>query len=365
MAKRQVGEATRFLSALYGETGGLVEVRVKDHDGDIVTREFCNTFATVEKLNDRHGARAQKNAIYFGVGKRTSRTNGKKENVASVPALWADIDINKLSALGWSFETTVRAFDALPGMLQPSALVHSGGGLHAYWFLDTPHDLTNVESEEEWHAAVKKFETVCKMFQGHMGSDMVWDVSRVLRLPGSFNARSGKMARIIWCYHWHRHALSDLADMIAEFDLYLGPAGFVTKDELPQRVENGLDHKRALELNWEETGRGWQKRYDGMWEGTRLGGGYPFIGLDDAQLRATAILYSYNKDNDDVIVERVLRKTMDIKRRDAPNEHWDMDEEARKIKDKLDRWVPKWDFMEKQRAAEKRRLAKEAKANEQ
>lgn len=359
MARRNEGEATRFLKSLYGDySGGRIEVRVKNKDDEIVTREFVTTFAAVEDLVGQYGGRLDRNAVYYGVGKRGNLRNGKKKNVVSVPALWADIDINKLSGLGWKWETTVRAFEDLPYTLRPSALVNSGGGLHAYWFLDEPVSLEGL-SDQDWNDEVRRFETVCKAVQGHMGSDMVWDVSRVLRLPGSFNARAGKAAHIIWCYHWQRASLDALADAIEDFDLYLGPDGFVTKDELPKRREDGLDHKKALELNWEETGRGWLKRHDQMWESTRLGGGYPFIGLDEAQLRATALRYSYSKDKPDVIVREVLRHTLRIKKRDAKDESWNMDAEAQKIRDKLDRWMPKWDAMEKARRAETRRLRKE------
>jgi hypothetical protein len=49
---------------------------------------------------------------------------GEKQNVLQFPAVWADFDE--------PLEAFQRKMDGIP---EPSALVKSGGGCHAYWLL--------------------------------------------------------------------------------------------------------------------------------------------------------------------------------------------------------------------------------------
>lgn len=61
--------------------------------------------------------------IYFGVATRDGE-GGEKQNVLQFPAVWADFDE--------PLEAFQRKMDGIP---EPSALVKSGGGCHAYWLI--------------------------------------------------------------------------------------------------------------------------------------------------------------------------------------------------------------------------------------
>lgn len=366
--QKKATETVEFLQNLHEATQGTgrIEVRAKSIEGPVVAREFCTTYDKVQRFADKYGTREQKLAVYVGVGKRIAATDGKKENVASVPALWADIDVGKH---GWDYATIVQALHDLPGCLQPSALVHSGGGLHAYWLLDKPCAFDNCSDTYEWNDEVARFETVNKLFEQHCASDNVFDISRVLRLPGTFNAKRGKECHVIWFYRWHKHDLETLEKHMTDFDKYLGPAGFVPKEELPI-MQEGHDAVNAFRYAVEPGKRNWESKHESIWSRTRIGGGFPFYGLDEAQLLATAYLWAFQTDFDggdeakrQRIVTRVLERTKLIKAEDhtgARNEHWDWDSEETKIRYKLDRWVAKWAFLQEARAQEKRKAAKEA-----
>ena len=73
-------------------------------------------------------------SVYFGVAKRR-REGGGKQDVLGVTALWADIDTVNL---GWDTDKCAKILHDAPREVSPSALIHSGGGLHAYWFLKSP-----------------------------------------------------------------------------------------------------------------------------------------------------------------------------------------------------------------------------------
>ena len=356
-----------FLLNLNGSTlgTGRIELRAKSADGPIVAREFCTTYDKVQRFADKHGGRDQKLAVYYGVGKRGAGADGTKENVLSVPALWSDIDVGKH---GWDYATIVKAFHDLPGCLQPSALVHSGGGLHAYWLLDEAIEF-DTPGKETWHTAVAEFERCNKAFGHFTGGDNVFDISRVLRLPGTFNARRAKECHVIWFYRWHKHSLAELNKAREDFGLFLGPNGFVNKLDLPI-MGQGTDAIKAYHYATDPGKRNWESKHEAIWNSTRIGGGFPYYGLDEAQLLATAYLWAFQSSEPTEelkkqrIVERVLDRTKRIKFEDkggAVNESWDLDKEADKIRAKLDRWVVKWAYISEVKAQEKREAKRVAK----
>lgn len=359
-----------FLTNLHGLSQGMgrIELRAKSVDGPILAREFCTTYDKVQRFVDKHGGRGQKLAVYYGVGKRGARTDGVKENVLSAPALWSDIDVGKH---GWDYTTIVKALHDLPGALQPSALVHSGGGLHAYWLLDEPFEF-DPPGEATWHTTVSEFEAVNKSFGQFTAGDNVFDISRVLRLPGTFNARRNKQCHVIWFYRWHKHRLWQLERELRCFGLFLGPNGFVNKADLPVMAQ-GTDAIKAYHYATDPGKRNWESKHEAIWSSTRIGGGFPYYGLDEAQLLATAYLWAFqsSEPTDELkkrrIVERVLERTKRIKLEDkggAVNESWDWESEAQKIRYKLDRWVVKWAYIAEVKAQEKRVAQRQAKTKQ-
>jgi putative DNA primase/helicase len=92
-----------------------------------------------------------------------------------VRAVYADLDAKSdegISAL-------VRRVEAFP--LPPSVLVASGGGLHPYWLLEEPLDLTTLE-------ILARFECVLRGVAGMLHADLAAaEAARVLRPPGTLN----------------------------------------------------------------------------------------------------------------------------------------------------------------------------------
>ncbi len=374
MGKKVQQTPARFLTSLYGdESGQFVELRVLDRDGSIVRRKFCGTTQSVEAVLDEFGNAKCGKSVYFGVGKRSTKKktdegkyDGTKDNIHSVPGFWVDIDVEK-AEMDWL--ETVGALHDLPGCLQPSILVKSGRGLHAYWLFDKPlvfPDRSNLDGA--WEKKVHDFEYINRQFAEMCSADNVFDITRVLRLPGSYNpkATKDKLVHVIWNYHWHRHSPMDLVAAQEDFGLFLGPKGWCAEHELPVMDTMIKKPGKALELAWDIGNRNWSRRIELLQDGTRIGGGYPYIGLDEFQLRATATMWAALKtkpaERYQTIVRSVFKMTMQIKQRWAPDERWDDDAETTKISEKLDRWIEKFELLEEINKAEKKRLAKEKKA---
>lgn len=334
------------MRALYAETkGGLVELRAIGEGKP--RRAFVTASSQVTDFIEQWGQKGGDYHVYFGVNKR-EREDGTKASVERVSALYVDIDTVKN---GWDTDEFIKLVHAMPGDLRPSACVRSGGGLHLYWFLKPV--ATDIKYVETANIALRD------IFAG----DAVQNVDRILRLPGSYNHKRKKRCELEWCHDFERRSLGHMLDACAKFDKCIGDDGRwvkktaqAKKDARQQRLDpiDGYaamygDNSRQIEKNIEEM---WAKR-------VRYHAPRGYIGIHEAALITTARYYISNKKYPE---ETVLRMAMeyieDVKRRDAPEEHWDMDKEKATVLAMYRSWKPKWDAIEranrKQREAERK-----------
>lgn len=104
---------------------------------------------------------------------------GKESDTVGAILLWADLDLYK------STMSVDQAYTFLEqsGVVPPcTAIVSTGGGLHAYWKLDTfCRDVASMKGRNHW----------LKERLLAFGADGVSDYARVLRLPETFNYKKG------------------------------------------------------------------------------------------------------------------------------------------------------------------------------
>jgi hypothetical protein len=358
MARKKAGSQTvEWLKRLYEDlSGGHIEVRFRSQDGDIVKREWCSTFERVDTLVRDYGDKDSKLSAYYGVAKRTDESKqekkGTKEHVLGTTTLWADIDTAKH---GWDLQKTARALYDLPLVLQPSALVKSGGGLHAYWFLKEPVRFERPEDTANVEDANKALGIMCS-------GDRIFDITRVLRLPGSHNARWKKPVETLFNFHWSKKCPHELMNAEMDFGKVLGPDGFVLPEDMPTeyRKVREYDLESVLRMNFGGGSKSRIKREEQLWENTRPGGGYPYYGINEAELMSTCNLYfMYGqpdwKQKREAIIDDVFRKVEKVMERypaEARGWNWDAEEDA--IADKLDRWHAQWAVLLKKLKKEKK-----------
>ncbi len=156
---------------------GLFDILYTDCNGFINLRALRDDYRASQsyKLHDYSGIskfinmNADKN-LFFAVATRDGN-GGKKENIVNIPALWSDIDFKDSSE-----ENARKLLKEFP--LEPSALIESGYGLHAYWKLTEPaeyEDIAEVEKILRGLASV-----LC-------GDPNATDASRLLRIPKTTN----------------------------------------------------------------------------------------------------------------------------------------------------------------------------------
>jgi hypothetical protein len=157
-------------------------------DGDEQTNPDGSTYRNKISLwfsadNPPHipAAWAKNCNVYFGVHPTDSRgsqySRSKIDDIAAVNCLFAEFDVpknfeNKAAALAH-----IRALDPAP-----SALVNSGGGFHCYWLLDQTYTISDAASRA-------RIQNLQYAWVEMVGGDVVKDLARVLRVPGTQNRK--------------------------------------------------------------------------------------------------------------------------------------------------------------------------------
>jgi hypothetical protein len=163
-----------FLRALFADIPGCTEVRVIEDKkgGHVVDRRWHSTVdALVADLPRLNALAAERSAgIFFGVLPRRPR-GGKKEDTFPGLVAWLDLDFKDFPGGEAEARTRLRGFP-----LEPSIVVRSGHGLHAYWILKEPTEPAILEC-------------LSKGLAKALGGDHAFDAARILRLPGTMNRK--------------------------------------------------------------------------------------------------------------------------------------------------------------------------------
>ncbi len=175
-------------------------------------------------------AESERANIYFGVCPRPSDGDAIDENIQTVRCLWCDVDdVTTKEAHGrWK----------VAGIPEPSIVVRTGNGVHAYWLLD--RDLTTAADREDLAA-------ILPGFYAAFGGDHVQNLSRVMRPPGTMNckeARKGKPSvpcSLISCKPDNTYPIGEFAKWMERRDppregVRRSSVGNVSMDFLPELI---------------------------------------------------------------------------------------------------------------------------------
>lgn len=136
---------------------------------------------------------ANKFDVFFAVGtlKETQVWNEAKQkfqvrthaNMSHHKALYADLDCGPTKEFPSQAVAiqTLREFCKTTGWFKPSYIVNSGRGVHVYWVLDQ-----EIESKI-WYEFASRFKSICAHFDLLADPTCTSDMSRVLRVPGTYN----------------------------------------------------------------------------------------------------------------------------------------------------------------------------------
>ena len=135
-----INNAADFFHTILGpalENGfGDIEIRVFPKGRPAQSLFYNSESDAAEKAYDLCNERID---VYFGTNPRMDK-GGKKDNVKYLCAFHADLDYgaegHKKKPKYADYESALNAILQFP--LQPTVLVHTGGGFHCYWVLINP-----------------------------------------------------------------------------------------------------------------------------------------------------------------------------------------------------------------------------------
>jgi len=121
--------------------------------------------------------------VYFGLGLSPKNyglhNRCLKKDISGITCLWIDVDIaHATHQKGNLAPTWDAAYNLVFEEPYPSFIVNSGGGIHAYWILDRKYFPNEIGEK------VKKWQ---QSFAGRYEIDAAHDLSRILRVPDTYN----------------------------------------------------------------------------------------------------------------------------------------------------------------------------------
>ena len=161
--------------------------------GKFPDQRFCDTRAEVEAIAQEFVA--NKVNAFYGCAKYGNENNRTHSNAKYFRALWIDIDCGETKAAeGKGYATQAEGVQAFKKFyksvnLPTPIVVNSGYGIHAYWLLE------ETIGRREWEPLAERLEELCK--ENELIVDpAVFEASRVLRIPGTFNFKGATPAEV-------------------------------------------------------------------------------------------------------------------------------------------------------------------------
>lgn len=183
---------------------------------------------------------------YLSVGTHSEKqeTRGGESTIISIPGFWGDLDIGEIGHKPAGLPNPpneTAALSIIDGLPEPSMLMHSGGGLQAFWLFDQPWILDTSEEKAKAKKAVQEWANLLEDRGKTLGFhvDKVADLARILRVPGSINHKEGLKRPV--AIRWANKPSHDLEELSA-----MGVPDSHNYEPDPQPIEDDFP------LSWNE-----------------------------------------------------------------------------------------------------------------
>lgn len=216
-----------FFNALFSGVCHGPETAIGVCANDIVSKRWTTEWFTsvsaaaafVEKNTDRSDVN-----VYYHTALHDCReisknkfARGRSETATRATAFWIDIDIAGEGHAKPGLVSSVRQLNERLATLshQPSVVVRTLGGVHLYWLLREPVDLTVAEEKAHFHQLHKRLERA--LAQAGLQPDPTADHARVFRVPGCRDnkpGRNGGKIQVDFLEADLRYNLDEIAEMV-------------------------------------------------------------------------------------------------------------------------------------------------------
>jgi len=192
-----VSEIREWLERLYSNSPGYFGVTAFAGGRPRKTQWFpTSRIDAAEKVILKYADKAD---LYLSVGTHNEPqpTRGGESTIISIPGFWSDLDIGEIGHKPASLPnppTESEALSIVEGLPEPSMLMHSGGGLQAFWIFENgPWIFSDAEDKAKAKKAIQEWANLLEEKGKERGFhvDKVADLARILRVPGSQNHKTG------------------------------------------------------------------------------------------------------------------------------------------------------------------------------
>lgn len=254
-----------FLGELFSgfEEGYITLCRFEPGQRLVSTRLRLDQIETdVQKYIDEHRI-----TLYYNVGvtrtELASSVRGSKSDVAGVGCIWMDIDLPKVDSKK-NYPPLEHVMAALGDMpLRYTTLVDTGGGVHVYWLFNEPQLFEDVKAAEKFESTLTKpWANLFKVKLAKYGAydiDSIHDVSRMLRIPGSWH-KNGKQCVVAESNYALRYSADDFLTYVEEVNVDVIVPKFIPKfkSEITGALE--LEKLEALQVNSPAFKKVWERK---------------------------------------------------------------------------------------------------------
>jgi len=232
-------ETCQFLNAIFSANpSGFIEIRMIRKKE--VRQFFYRKPSQVAKDLFTNKAHLLSNwDVYFGACPRKEK-RGSEKDISSVGTLFADIDCV-------SDEEREKRLASLKRFeISPSIIISSGHGIHCYWLLRRGYGIKSKEGLLHVKGYVKGLALA-------LGGDKTFDLSRVLRLPGTKNLKNPQHPLPVRVLEMNPDRNYDLKDFqkfwVKVEDTPLTPK--ISPEDIPDRFWRVLEEDHRLKDTWE------------------------------------------------------------------------------------------------------------------
>jgi hypothetical protein len=179
-----------FLNFLYGNEHGLyiryASLEIKPNKTIIPKYKYTKNIENLLKLEGKKDR-------YMSIALRKNNKVNTQKGVAYTNVLFMDLDFHEYSETQALKERAIKALDNDVLLCQYSCIVDSGRGIHVYYKL--PEPLYREEFKQAQKILID-YAFGVKFVKGCVDNNAK-DVSRILRLPGTINSKTGTHAVVV------------------------------------------------------------------------------------------------------------------------------------------------------------------------
>jgi hypothetical protein len=182
------------------------------------------------------------------LGSRPARGRGTEADSTVMTALWLEADLNgapdgRGGLVRGAFASHESARALLSRFLEPTMLVRSGYGLHAYWVFSERLDLRSESARARAKALLRGWQeahrVVAREDFGVKKLDSTHDLARVFRPPGSFNGKSGEPKLVELLAHTGaRYSLEEIRGHLDADEVTRRPRAAAQEDPVHDQVHD-------------------------------------------------------------------------------------------------------------------------------